>query len=154
MKWWNSISFRLNLTLLGLTMGCLVGISISISTNLENFFIQDTQISLRRQAKGLTSQAVKEWNRSGNLSEWTRLTAQQGQMQVFIYDATGAMRAQALGVPDSTAVQLPQDLIPKTLEGMPQQGYLGYPSILNILGGSTVLNPSAKILLFRVAPVP
>jgi signal transduction histidine kinase len=127
MKWWNSISFRLNLTLLGLTMGCLVGISISISTNLENFFIQDTQISLRRQAKGLASQAVKEWNRSGNLSEWTRLTAQQGQMQVFIYDATGAIRAQALGVPDSTAVQLPQDLIPKTLEGMPQQGRFWIP---------------------------
>jgi signal transduction histidine kinase len=122
MKWWNSISFRLGLTLLGLTIGSLVGISIGISTNLENFFIQDTQANLQRQAKGLAKQACKGWNHSENLSKWIRLAAQQGQMQIFIYNTDGTVWTQTLGVPDSTAVKLPQDLIPKTLKGMPQQG--------------------------------
>jgi signal transduction histidine kinase len=128
MKWRNSISFRLSLTLLGLTIGCLVGISIGISTALENFFIQDTQGSLKRQAKAMADRAGKGWSHSEDLSDWTNLIAQQGQVQVFIYSAAGTVRMQALGVPDSTAVQLPQDLISKTLKGIPQQGRFWIPA--------------------------
>jgi signal transduction histidine kinase len=129
MKWWHSISLRLNLTLLSLTIGSLVGLSTILGTTLEKFFVQDTQLNLQRQAKVLASQAGEEWNDRKGLSRGAKLAAQQGQAQVFIFNAAGAVWVQqTLGVPDSAAVELPKDLIPQTLAGMPQQGRFWIPN--------------------------
>jgi signal transduction histidine kinase len=128
MNWWNSISLRLNLTLGGLTVGALVGLSISLGIALERFFIQDTQSSLKRQATSLASRAAVEWNNQEELSQWAKTVSQTEQVQVLIFDTKQNTWVQSLGVPDSMAVDLPEALIPETLKGKIQEGRFWIPA--------------------------
>lgn len=74
MKPWHSVSARLTLTLLGLTLGSLIGLSMILDTALNKFFIQDAQEILQRQADVLAAQAKLQRNNTA-LNQWVHLTS-------------------------------------------------------------------------------
>lgn len=121
MKPWHSVSTRLMLTLLGLTLGSLLGLSMILDKALNNFFEQDAQASLQRQADALAQQASLQWENVAILRGWAELTAQQGRVQVLVFSPIGAVRVQGEGVPSVSRVP-PPDLIRRTLAGSAQQG--------------------------------
>lgn len=121
MKPWHSVSTRLTLTLLCLTLGSLLGLSLVLDTALKNFFVEDAQASLQRQADALANRAIWQWGNVAILREWAELTGQQGRVQVQVYDPMGAVRVQGEGISPVSQV-VPPDLIRQTLAGSPQQG--------------------------------
>lgn len=121
MKQWHSVSTRLMLTLLCLTLGSLLGLSLVLDTALKKFFIQDAQTSLQRQADVLANRASLQWGNAAILREWAELTAQQGRVQVLVFSPMGAVRVQGEGVSRVSQV-IPPNLIRQTLAGSPQQG--------------------------------
>jgi signal transduction histidine kinase len=122
MRWWYSVSARLTLLVLGLTVGSLAGLSLVLDTALKNFFIQDAIASLQRQADVFASRAKFEWNNPVTLRQWTELIAQQGQLQVIVFDSAGRKRIESEEVSQADAVNFPTELIPKIIAGVPLQG--------------------------------
>lgn len=122
MKPWHSVSARLTLTLLGLTLGSLIGLSLILDTALNRFFIQDAQEILQRQADILAAQAKLQGN-STALNQWVHLTAQQGRLQVVIFDSRNKIQMQAQGISSAGLVTIPANLIRQTLVGKKQQGH-------------------------------
>jgi signal transduction histidine kinase len=122
MKPWQSVSTRLTLTLLSVTFVSLTGLSLILDTALKRFFIQDAQTSLQQQANALATQARSQWKNSPIISQLADLTSQQGQVQVIIFNSNRIARVKSQGIQNSSQVELPPLLIPKTLAGMPQAG--------------------------------
>ncbi|MFB2768401.1 ATP-binding protein [Pelatocladus sp. BLCC-F211] len=134
------ISTRLTLTLLGVSLGSLLTFSWLLNRSLENFFIQDAQMYLLRQADSLANQInlsggdspKRETLRDGAkhppygdrtlLHQLTELTAQQGRIQVVLLDNAGIVQLQKLGVAASQTVEIPPLVIVNTRSGTPQQG--------------------------------
>lgn len=116
------VSTRLTLTLLCLTLGSLLGLSLVLDAALKNFFIQDAQASLQQQANALANQASLQWDNLVILREWAELTAQQGRVEVLVFDRMGVLRVQGEGVIPVSRGSPPPDLIRQTLAGSAQQG--------------------------------
>ena len=74
MKRWHSVSTRLSLMLLSLTLGSLAGLSLVLDIALKNFFIRDAQATLQRQANVLAAQAQSKSNRE-DFRQWADLIA-------------------------------------------------------------------------------
>lgn len=121
MKPWHSVSARLTLTLLGITLGSLVGLSMILDTALNKFFIRDAQEILQRQADVLAAQASLQKNNTAALNQWINLTAQQGQLQVVVFDARNNIEMQAQGISQANLVTIPANLI-NQMVGERQQG--------------------------------
>lgn len=122
MKWWNSVSTRLNVILLALTLSSFAGFSLAIDAVLKDFFIRDALATLRRHSDVFATQAQSEWNKQKTLEQWTELLAQQGQWQVIVFDAKGKQRITSEGVPQTNSPQLAAKIVSQTLLGIPQQG--------------------------------
>ncbi len=120
MKPWHSVSARLTLTLLGITLGSLVGLSMILDTALNKFFIRDAQEILQRQADVLAAQASLQENTAA-LKQWINLTAQQGRLQVVIFDSRNKIQMQAQGISQANLVTIPAQLIDQMV-GEKQQG--------------------------------
>ncbi len=121
MKPWHSVSARLTLTLLGLTLGSLTGLSLILDNALNKFFVNDAQEILQRQADVLAQASVQE-NNTAILNQWVNLTAQQGRLQVVIFSPQAMVRVQGQGVSPVGMVKIPAPLIRQTLAGEGQQG--------------------------------
>ncbi len=121
MKPWHSVSARLTLTLLSLTLGSLIGLSLILDTALNKFFIRDAQEILQRQANVLAQASVQE-NNTAILTQWVNLTAQQGRLQVVVFSPKAMIRVQGQSVSQVGMVTIPAHLIRQTLAGVPQQG--------------------------------
>ena len=57
MKGWHSVSTRLIIMLVGLTLGSLVGLSLVLDAALKNFFVRDALATLRQQSDAFAAQA-------------------------------------------------------------------------------------------------
>ncbi|MEM9510280.1 MAG: HAMP domain-containing sensor histidine kinase [Cyanobacteria bacterium P01_E01_bin.35] len=121
MKKWHSISTRLILVLLGLTLGSIIGLSIVLDIALTNFFIRDAQTTLQRRAKVFATQAQAKYDPE-NLTQWANLIAHQGQWQVIVFDAQGKEWIRKEGVSTNKPIYPPAESITKTLTGSPIQG--------------------------------
>ncbi|TFI55487.1 HAMP domain-containing histidine kinase [Mastigocladus laminosus UU774] len=122
MKAWQSVSTRLTLTLLSVTLGSLIGLSVILDRALMQFFVQDAQVSLKQQAEALATQTRTHWQNSTLVRQLADLTSQQTRLQVIVFDVTAMPRLTSQRVQGTTLVELPPDLIPKTLKGVSQQG--------------------------------
>ncbi|MBC7879812.1 MAG: HAMP domain-containing histidine kinase [Anaerolineae bacterium] len=94
----------------------LWGIGLVLSSALNDFFIQDAQSRLSKQALGLASSPHPEWQSAAHL------TAFQNQVQVQVYNPRGKLVANAQGVNGVSDVPIPQGIISKTRSGLVQQG--------------------------------
>ncbi|MEO0836812.1 MAG: HAMP domain-containing sensor histidine kinase [Cyanobacteria bacterium J06642_3] len=121
MKKWYSISTRIILILLGLTLGSITGLSIVLHLALTNFFIRDAQDTLLRQAEVLSNHAQAKPN-SDNLKRLASLTADREQWQVIIFNAQGKKWIESNGVLTDDLPQAPLELISQTLTGSSLQG--------------------------------
>lgn len=122
MKWWNSVSTRLNVILLTLILSSFAALSFAVDAALKDFFIRDALATLRRQSDVFATQAQWEWNKQKTLEQWVELVAQQGQWQVIIFDTKGKQRIRSEVVQKTKSPQLPAKIISQALLGMPQQG--------------------------------
>ncbi|MDJ0597103.1 MAG: HAMP domain-containing sensor histidine kinase [Pleurocapsa sp. MO_226.B13] len=118
---WHSISTRLILMLLGLTLGSVTGFSIVLDIALKNFFVRDAQTTLQRQANVLANQAQAEPDPE-KLRQWANLIAQQGQWQVIVFNGEGKEWIKREGVLTDNSPQPPAELIAKTLTGSTSEG--------------------------------
>ena len=118
---WHSISTRLILMLLGLTLGSTTALSIVLDIALKNFFVRDAQATLQRQAKVFATQAQSEPDPE-NLRQWANLIAQQGQWQVIVFNAEGKEWIRKEGVLTNNSLQPPAELIAQTLTGSTSEG--------------------------------
>jgi signal transduction histidine kinase len=121
MKPWQSVSARLTLTLLTVTLGSLIGLSWVLDSALKQFFVQDAQASLERQSTALATQLSPQLE-SSLVRQLSDLTSQQQKVQVIVFDPVANAQVRSRGVSDSSAIELPSDLIAKTLSGLPQTG--------------------------------
>ncbi|MBW4662146.1 MAG: HAMP domain-containing histidine kinase [Drouetiella hepatica Uher 2000/2452] len=126
-----SVSTRLTLTLLLVTLGSLAGLWLTLGTALETFFVKEAQTTLRQQADALAMQIPSHWNSSPAVRQLTDLTSQQARVHVTIFNASTITRLMSQGVEDADLVELPPDLIPKTLAGEPQAGNFWIPTVAN-----------------------
>ncbi len=122
MKSWHSISTRLVIMLVGLTLGSLAGLSLVLDAALKNFFVRDALATLRQQSDVFAAQAPSEWNSQKTMRQWTELVARQGRWQVIVLDSVGRERIRSEGVTWENTVELPAELIPQIMTGSPQQG--------------------------------
>ncbi|KAM3090482.1 ATP-binding protein [Phormidesmis sp. 146-35] len=121
MKPWQSVSTRLTLTLLTVTLGSLIGLSWILDSALKQFFVQDAQASLERQSTVLAAQLSAQPG-SSLARQLSDLTSQQQKVQVIILDPSANAQVMSQGVADSSAIELPSDPITKALAGSPQAG--------------------------------
>jgi len=121
MKPWQSVSSRLTLTLLTLTLGSLVGLFLILDAALMRFFVQDAQASLTQQAHALATHTLIHWQNSQIIHQLAHLSSQQGRTQVMIFNTNGVARVMYQGVQDSRALSSPPGAIARTLAGTPQQ---------------------------------
>ncbi|MBW4700257.1 MAG: HAMP domain-containing histidine kinase [Aphanocapsa lilacina HA4352-LM1] len=109
---------RLTLAFVGLTAACLWGIGLVLGDALNNFFVQDAQARLDRQARGLAELAPSDWRAA------TRLSARQNQLQVLVFDARENTVASAQGLAGVHQVVVPRGIVRRTLTGQGQRGRL------------------------------
>lgn len=121
MKPWQSVSSRLTLTLLTLTLGSLVGLFLILDAALMRFFVRDAQASLTQQANALATHTRIHWQNSQVIHQLAHLSSQQSRTQVMVFNANGVTRVIYQGVQDSRAISLPPNAIARTLAGTPQQ---------------------------------
>ncbi|WP_373543018.1 sensor histidine kinase [Chamaesiphon sp.] len=121
MKPWQSVSARLTLTLLTMTLGSLVGLSWVLDSALKQFFVRDAQASLERQSSALAAQ-LSQQQASSLVRQLSELTSQQQKVQVIVFDSTANARVTSRGIGDSSAIELPPHSISKTLSGAAQTG--------------------------------
>lgn len=121
MKPWQSISTRLTLTVLVVNLGSLIGLSLILDTTLQQFFVQDAQKTLQRQANTLAAHASSRW-RTPTISQLTDLISQQGKVQVLVFNSASSLQVTSQGVQLASQVEPPPFLIVKTLVGVPQEG--------------------------------
>jgi len=121
MKPWQSVSARLTLTLLTVTLGSLVGLSWILDSALKQFFVQDAQASLERQSTALAAQLSSQ-PESSLVRQLSDLTSQQQKVQVIVVDPSANAQVTSQGVADSGVIELPSDPITKALSGSPQTG--------------------------------
>ena len=76
---------------------------------LNKFFIRDAQEILQRQADVLAAQASLQENTAA-LNQWINLSAQQGRLQVVIFDSRNKIQMQAQGI-SQVKVTIPTYLI-------------------------------------------
>lgn len=107
---------KLTLASVGIMTVSLWGIGLVLSSALNDFFIQDAQSRLSKQALGLASSPHPEWQSAAHL------TAFQNQVQVQVYNPRGKLVANAQGVNGVSDVPIPQGIISKTRSGLVQQG--------------------------------
>ncbi len=123
MKGWHSISTRLVIMVVGLTLGSLAGVSLVLDAALKNFFVRDALATLRQQSDAFAVQASSEWDSQKTIQQWTELVARQGRWQVIVLDSVGRERIRSEGIAwGENTVELPAELIPKIMTGLPQQG--------------------------------
>lgn len=122
MKPWQSISTRLTLALLLVSLGSLVGFSLTLDRALKQFFIQDAQRILQRQANALATHTYSQWQNDSAVEQLADLISQEGKVQVFIFNAAGKERAVSSGIQSASPGELPLSLISNTLAGKPQKG--------------------------------
>lgn len=122
MKLCHSVSVRLTLTLVGVTLGSLMGLSFILDRALQQFFVQEAQATLRNQAQILVEQASSQLDNPKALERSVNLIAQLEQVQIVIYSPPGTIRSQNQQVSAGGTVKIPPNLIEQTLAGMPQQG--------------------------------
>lgn len=121
MRLWHSVSFRLTLTLVSITLGSLIGLSLILDRSLQQFFIHEAQTNLQNQATILVNQAGNQID-SATLERSVNLIAQLEQVQVVIYNSQGKIRAQNQRISAGGTVKIPLNLIEQTLSGIPQHG--------------------------------
>ncbi len=126
-----SVSSRLTLTLLLVTLGSLAGLWLTLGATLERFFVKEAQTTLRPQADALATQIPIHWNNTTAVRQLTDLTSQQARVHVTIFSTSTTPRLMSQGVEDADLVELPADLIPKTLAGEPQAGKFWIPTVAN-----------------------
>jgi len=126
-----SVSTRLTLTLLLVTLGSLTGLWLTLGAALEKFFVKEAQTTLRQQADALATQIPPHWNSAIAVRQLTDLTSQQARVHVKIFNASATTRLTSQGVEDADLVALPTDLIPKTLAGELQAGNFWIPTVAN-----------------------
>lgn len=122
MRLWHSVSVRLTLTLVGVTLGSLMGLSFILDRALQQFFIQEAQTTLQNQAQILVEQASSQFDNPKALDRSVNLIAQLEQVQVIVYSAQKTILSQNQQVSAGGTVKIPSALIEQTLAGMPQQG--------------------------------
>jgi signal transduction histidine kinase len=142
MKPWQSVSARLTLTLLSVTLGSLIGLSVILDIALRQFFVQDAQASLNLQANALATQSRVHWKNSTMVSQLANLTSQQGRVQVIVFDDTLKPRVISQGVQDSGTNELPPNLISKTLITKSQKGHFWVAT-----------DPNYSSWLYRTVPI-
>jgi signal transduction histidine kinase len=142
MKPWQSVSTRLTLTLLSITLGSLIGFFLVLDAALMRFFIRDAQAGLTQQATALANHTLTVWNNPPQIRQLVNLSSQQGRGQVIIIDAHGKPRIICRGIEDPDAIVLPSDSIAKTLAGDFQTGELQVPT-----------NPAYSSWLYSTAPI-
>lgn len=119
-----SVSSRLTLTLLLVTLGSLMGFSLILGKALEQFFVKEAEVTLRRQADALATQIPSHWASAVTIRQLTDLISEQARSQVTVFNTTATARLTSQGVNRGHAVELPTELIVKTLAGEPQAGRL------------------------------
>ncbi|MBW4580248.1 MAG: HAMP domain-containing histidine kinase [Tildeniella nuda ZEHNDER 1965/U140] len=119
-----SVSSRLTLTLLLVTLGSLGGFSLILGAALEKFFVKEAEVTLRRQADALAMQIPTHWESPDTMRQLTDLMSEQARSQVTIFNMAATTRLTSQAVNRGHAVELPKDLILKTLAGAPQAGRL------------------------------
>jgi signal transduction histidine kinase len=110
------------LILLGLNLGNLVGLSLVLDIALKNFFIRDAIANLQQQANIFASGAKSEWNDRAMIRQRADITAQQGRLHVIVVNSQGKKLAIGTGVSQATSIEIPPNIISKTLAGYPQTG--------------------------------
>lgn len=126
-----SVSTRLTLTLLLVTLGSLSGLWLTLGAALETFFVKEAQTTLQQQANALATQIPRHWENAIAVRQLTDLTSQQARVHVKIFNTSATTRLMSQGVEDADLVELPADLIPKTLVGEPQVGNFWIPTDAN-----------------------
>ncbi|NJL39277.1 MAG: HAMP domain-containing histidine kinase [Leptolyngbyaceae cyanobacterium SM1_4_3] len=126
-----SVSTRLTLTLLLVTLGSLSGLWLALGAALETFFVKEAQTKLREQTDVLATQIPPHWDSAIAVRQLTDLTSQQARVHVKILNTAAMTRLMSQGVEDADLVELPADLIPKTLAGEPQAGSFWIPTVAN-----------------------
>ena len=119
---WRSVSIRLSLILLGLTLGSLFGLTLALDMALKRFFVQSAQMRLTRQAEAFATQVEPHWGQNAMVQQWSDLMAQQGALQVVVFNADSAERLRSEGVDRVGVVELPANLIGTTLMQGQQKG--------------------------------
>lgn len=122
MRLWQSVSTRLMLTLLTVTLGSVAGLSLILDSALQQFFVKDAQANLQQQANALATQTRSQWHNLRVVRQLAELTSEQAKVQVMIFNPTSMTGLSSQGVEHANPVQLPRDLIPQTLMGKPQVG--------------------------------
>lgn len=123
MKLWQSVSTRLTLTLLFVTLGSLIGLSVIVDRALMQFFVRDAQMLLRQQASTLAQQSHTDWQNSTFVSQLANLTSQQTKVQVIIFNQSGTIRVASRGVADADPAELPSGIVsPALTVGERQEG--------------------------------
>lgn len=122
MKPWQSVSARLTVTLLTVTLGSLVGLFLILNAALMRFFVQDAQANLIRQAVALATHTQAHWQNAPQVHQLANLSSQQGQVQVMVLDQTGKARVICRGGPNLEVLPLPPAVIAQTFAGTSQTG--------------------------------
>lgn len=122
MKLWHSVSARLTLTLLTITLGSLAGLFFCLDIALKRFFIKDAQAVLQQHATALAVQVPSQWDNVSILKQFVNMTSQQTSIQVVVFDAVGHARVEGQWFGHDAKTGLPSDLISNTLAGQIQIG--------------------------------
>lgn len=137
-----SVSSRLTITLILLTLASLGGLSLTLDEALKQFFVKDAQATLRQQADVLAKQIPIAWDNKSIIRQLIELTSQQTKVQVTIFNSAPEVRFTSQGVDRANNVQLPNGLIPKTLTGESQAGRFWIAT-----------NPNYPWWLYSTAPI-
>ncbi|MEL6552789.1 MAG: HAMP domain-containing sensor histidine kinase [Cyanobacteria bacterium J06621_11] len=122
-----SVSTRLGLILLGLTLGSLLGTALVLDWSLQRFFVQGAQTKLARFSRTFSAQVSPVWDETATVQSWTDLMAKQGLLQVVVFDAEGQERLRGEDVHNSGVVELPPGLIQSALTAGMQSGLFEVP---------------------------
>ena len=122
MKGWHSISTRLVIMLVALTLGSFAGLSLVIDAALKNFFVRDALATLRQQSDVFAAQASSEWNSQRTIRQWTKLVARQRRWKVIVFDSFGREIIRSEGIACRAIVEMPAELTPQVLTSYPRQG--------------------------------
>jgi len=142
MKPWQSLSTRLTFTLLIVTLGSVAGLFVIIDRALMQFFVKESQTTLARQADVLANKSSTYWQDLKVVRELTEITSQQGRVETIIFNRDRHILWQSSGIKPHSSVQLPAELIPKTLTGVSQSGRL-----------YVAKNPHFQWWLYHTAPI-
>ncbi|MEO1144983.1 MAG: HAMP domain-containing sensor histidine kinase [Cyanobacteria bacterium J06638_22] len=125
MKLWQSVSTRLTLTLLTVTLGSLGGLYLSLDFALRRLFINDAQARLYEQAEMLAEQVPSRLDDPTLIRQMVDMASEQMNVDVVIFDAAAAI-AQATSQSGNGVypVEPPAEVISGTLAGTEQAGVL------------------------------